>query len=939
MDVLDLVVSPFKLNYRYSPFVADLPEGTRKQLRFIFQDRVTFDSTERGVYGRARGALPRDLVTMVMKPKPFAVVVPTERGDLVEALRLAERHGLPVTPRGNGTSTNGAAVPAEGGIVVDMRGFNEITDLDKDQGTVRCGPGVTFQQLKDFLAPHGLAPHVEPETPWASTVGGSIALGRHGLGSARWGSIGQQVLEADVLGADRRVETVTGAGLDLVRGLMGSTGVILWAKLKVGHAHEPEPVLLQFDTAADAVRGFRALLGAKPWHLALLTPDFVALRTEATEVKGLQEKFHLFGVWPKGGDHADLLQAALAKAGGKALDAKAAAKEWELRNSVVALHRLGPTVVTAECIVPLAQLERALADLPGAARGRLCVDAFAVGPEKAMVRVHMLEDERRLEFPTSVGNLLAVVDAARNLGGHAAYPSMLLVGQAKEALGEHIVAKVKQYKTHRDPWEILNPGKVWPARMRGMPVAQLDFFIATQKPILKALRGAVPYKGLDSERSGDLAFAAAVGRSHAGALAEVAEAVATCSNCGRCNTVAPAVSPWETQRPRGHVQAANVLLVGDGRWTPHLQESAVRMPLHRAGDAVCPSRIPILEASIALRTEVHATLGSTAAVEAMAKSVAANQNPWGLPKAQRGAWLPADFQPAANAKVLYYAGSAAAHLAPAAARAGLELLRKVGPVNTLGAAEPDAGELLYLAGLREAAAKQAEAAMKAILKTGCEILVTPDAHAAWVMRTLWPQVAAEKDLAWNVAVHHAPAYLLPLAGKGLVLGSQVAEKVHFTEPCCAADAASLKLLQKVPGLQAVALPILACGSTGGTKEAYPEAAEAAAQRALDAAKAAGATTLATASPGCEAHLAATNDKLKKGLAVVDVLVLVARGAGIELPGQPAPGAAAPAPPAAAEGAAKPAPPKFTPEELEARKKAALEKAAALKAQKAAQGGG
>jgi Fe-S oxidoreductase len=380
---------------------------------------------------------------------------------------------------------------------------------------------------------------------------------------------------------------------------------------------------------------------------------------------------------------------------------------------------------------------------------------------------------------------------------------------------------------------------------------------------------------------------------------------------------------------------ARAMLEGEGRWTTHLQDSAFRFPLHRGGDAVCPSKIPIMEAAMALRTEVVSVLGPLPQHEGLAAMVAKEGNALGKPKAQRGAWLPAGVAPAKEAKVLYYVGAHAAYDRPVVALAGLELLRKVGAVNTLGAAEPDEGAVLLLAGQREAAAKQAEAAMKAILKAcpGVDTIVCADPTSAWVMKTFWPEVAADKDVAWNVQVKTASEHLLPLAGKALALTSQVAERVHFTEPSTAPDPNALKLLQKVPGLQVGVLPLLPCGAAGAMRLAHPDVADETTSRSLDAAKALGAATLVTSDPMAEAEFAEVSARGKKGVAVQDVLVLVARAAGITLPGEAAPGAPAPAAPAAAPAVAKPAPPKLTPEELEARKKAALEKAAAAKAAK------
>ncbi|MCA1813708.1 MAG: FAD-binding oxidoreductase [Halobacteriales archaeon] len=931
MDPLEMLSAPFKLTYRYSPLVRELPDGLKRELRFIFNERVTVDLAERAVAARDRGALPAALVDQVMKRKPYAVVQAGNRGDLVEALRLAERHGLPVTPRGNGTSTNGASIPSEGGIAVSMTGFDRVLSVDAYAGTATAEAGVTFDKLREALAAHKLQPLVEPELSWASTVGGSVALGRYGIGSAMHGPISAQCSSVEVIRPDRSVAQVEGDDLDLVRGMQGCTGFLTRVTLQVGPQQAYAPLLIAFDDQAKAAGAFGALLSLDPYHVSVLTADFVSLRQEASEVKGLQEKPHVLVAFP-----ADQLAAAkprvealLAERGGKLLPDAQAAKEWGQRGAWVSLHRLGPTVLTAECLVPVARLAEALHALSAAARTRVCVDAFAAGQGLAMVRVHILEDERRMEFPTSLGNLYAVIDAAKELGGTCAYPSLLLATETKRTLGEHRSARLAAYKQKHDLWEVMNPGKLTPARLRGMPMAHIAMFMRTQKPLLKAVRGLAPYKGAEGERSGDVGVALAIGRAHGGAVAEFGNELYTCSFCGLCNTAVPAAGPWETQKSRGQVMAARALLEGEARWTQRLHENVFAVPLTRAGDAVCPSKIPIQAARIALRTEAANALGPLPQHEGMAALVAKEGNPMGKPKAQRGAWLPADFTPASGAKVLYYAGSRAAYERPQVALAGLELMRKVGAVNTLGAAEPDSGHELLWTGQREAAAKQAKAAMTAILKTGCEVLVTPDAQDAATMREFWPAVAAEEGIAWNVQVQHAPAYLLPLAGKGLALTSQVAEKVHFTEPCCAADASSAKLLAKVPGLQLVQLPILACGAPGGMREAMPGVAEAASTRALDQALAAGVTTLVTSNPLCEAQLGEVAARASKAVQVVDVLQLVARAAGIALPGEAPPGPAAPA------AAPKPAPPKLTPEELEARKKAALEKAAAMKAQKEA----
>ncbi|MCI0554636.1 MAG: FAD-dependent oxidoreductase, partial [Anaerolineae bacterium] len=57
--------------------------------------------------------------------------------DIYEAFQLAKKLGLKVTARGTGISYNDASLNG-GGIVLDMRGMNQITAWDPATGVVRC---------------------------------------------------------------------------------------------------------------------------------------------------------------------------------------------------------------------------------------------------------------------------------------------------------------------------------------------------------------------------------------------------------------------------------------------------------------------------------------------------------------------------------------------------------------------------------------------------------------------------------------------------------------------------------------------------------------------------------------------------------------------------------------------------------------------------------
>lgn len=98
--------------------------------------------------------------------EPAFVVEATEPEQVAELLKLANARGVPVTPKVTGQNVGGLAIPAEGGIVLDLHRLTAI-EVDRDNMVAWIEPGVTWQQLKDEAARHGLRlgfPLAPPET-------------------------------------------------------------------------------------------------------------------------------------------------------------------------------------------------------------------------------------------------------------------------------------------------------------------------------------------------------------------------------------------------------------------------------------------------------------------------------------------------------------------------------------------------------------------------------------------------------------------------------------------------------------------------------------------------------------------------------------------------------------------------------------------------------
>ena len=129
---------------------------------------------------------------------PIGVVRPRDAADVEAALAVCREHGVPVLPRGAGTSIAGQAVNTA--VVLDFtRHMNRILSLDPEARTARVEPGVICDQLRDAAAPHGLTFGPDPSTHNRCTVGGMIGNNACGSHSVAWGKTVDNTVALEVL--------------------------------------------------------------------------------------------------------------------------------------------------------------------------------------------------------------------------------------------------------------------------------------------------------------------------------------------------------------------------------------------------------------------------------------------------------------------------------------------------------------------------------------------------------------------------------------------------------------------------------------------------------------------------------------------------------------------------------------------------------------------
>jgi FAD/FMN-containing dehydrogenase len=198
-----------------------------------FGERVSFDPTERRLYGHDIAAIPRLVAPLIGDTTPDAVIQPANEQDLITLACWANAAGIPLTPRGKASSGYGGAIPVRRGVVVDFYRMRRVLSIDAAAGTVTVEPGITWEQLDAQLAEHDLTLRLYPTSYPSSTVGGWLAQGGAGIGSYEYGYFRENVLAARLVLPSGAVRELRGNELDLVADAEGITGMISQVTLRV----------------------------------------------------------------------------------------------------------------------------------------------------------------------------------------------------------------------------------------------------------------------------------------------------------------------------------------------------------------------------------------------------------------------------------------------------------------------------------------------------------------------------------------------------------------------------------------------------------------------------------------------------------------------------------------------------------------------------------
>jgi FAD/FMN-containing dehydrogenase len=139
----------------------------------------------------------------VLRIAPAMVVYPRNENDVRKTAsfswQLAQRgRGLPITARGGGSDTSGAAI-GNGILLIFTAHMNRILSLDQKKENLTVEPGLTYDKLEQTLNTHGLFLPPYPASKHYATIGGGIANNAVGEKSIKYGATGEYVQRLRVI--------------------------------------------------------------------------------------------------------------------------------------------------------------------------------------------------------------------------------------------------------------------------------------------------------------------------------------------------------------------------------------------------------------------------------------------------------------------------------------------------------------------------------------------------------------------------------------------------------------------------------------------------------------------------------------------------------------------------------------------------------------------
>ncbi|MGV6813025.1 MAG: FAD-linked oxidase C-terminal domain-containing protein [Brevirhabdus sp.] len=188
---------------------------------------------------------------------PLCAVLPSSTEEVAAVMKVCHDEGVPVVPRGSGTSLAGGALPTADSVILGVARLNDVLETDYDNRFIRVQSGRTNLSVTGAVEEEDFFYAPDPSSQLACAIAGNIGMNSGGAHCLKYGVTTNNLMGVTMVLMDGTVVEIGGAHLDaggldllgLICGSEGQLGVVTEATLRI--LRKPEgarPVLIGYDS-------------------------------------------------------------------------------------------------------------------------------------------------------------------------------------------------------------------------------------------------------------------------------------------------------------------------------------------------------------------------------------------------------------------------------------------------------------------------------------------------------------------------------------------------------------------------------------------------------------------------------------------------------------------------------------------------------------------
>jgi len=813
---------------------------------------------------------------------PDMVVFATTVEQISEIMKACSKAKVPVIPRGGGTSVTGAALPMDGGVLLNLIKMNQVIEVNLPDRYVKVQPGLVCGALNAVLAKDNYFFPPDPGSAAIATLGGMINTNASGIRAVKYGTTRDFVMGLKVVLADGRVLNTgaiapkTSSGYDLTHlfcSSEGTLGVIAEATLKI--LPLPEYSIssrLEFPTIESAGAAVTDMITS---GIPIATCEILdnvsidvlrkAIKLEVDQGVGCMLMMELDGA--KSAVEADVrkVDAIGAKHGMLASrwtdDPAEKAPLWEARHKLVpAMSRLKPgyrlVPLMEDFGVPLTKIPATINAIQSIGQKHgFPIATFGHIGDGNLHATFIMDVKNKDEWDAVKKIAFELVDVTAEMGGTMSAEHGLGMAKAPYIstevgdIGLEVMGKIKKAL---DPKNILNPGKL------GLEGSIKDVY---DHSAFDALR-----KGLKKVKS----------------FGEVDNEIVACIQCGFCRLGCPtyAQSGLEAMNARGRVSLAFHMLSGNLSPSKEVAERLYQCMLCLNCKFTCPAQVNVAAIVQAARRRLVEKGYLPKTFKQLMADMIDMGNPFSQPKATRADSYPEGAPVGKKAPTLLHLGCSASYQDVKIIPSVMKILEAAGiDFTALGEEEICCGYLAYLVGDMTTFHKVADSNLGIFKDKGIDRVLTTCAGCHRTFAEIYPHEGHQD----GYRAEHIVETMERLIKEGkLALKEKKPLKVIYHDPCDLGRHLGVyepprNVINAIPGVELVEFAqnralAKCCGGGGGVKAFDNELGGDVAFERVKQALASGADSLVSACPSCKNSLnQAAARARREGLGKIKVL--------------------------------------------------------------------